>query len=135
MKGDMEFLVRLAKRANQLETVDAWITSPEIPPFDITCMIPESIDFHCCGGIIDWCSEKTKLEPDNVKSAIWWHFSSISVRESECVDRMYVERSERERTSTHAEILTPYVQEYAAMKLAWMVRSKKTRLIQQTLEF
>ena len=137
MKWDMDFLMRLARRSDQLEKLYAWLSTPEIKPFDITCMIPEAIDFHCCGGILTWCSEKTNLSTEEIKSAIWWHLSSTNVRELEScgVDSMETENVGREQTRENANILKPYVYEYATMKLTWMERSKKKRLIQTTLAF
>jgi hypothetical protein len=82
MPGDMKMLENLATHMDTLEFIPDWIRAPPCVPFSIDQMVKQSIDFHCCPNIPDWCSEKTHLDRDEIKKAIWHHWSSPNIRES-----------------------------------------------------
>ena len=136
MKGDMDMLMRLAKRSEQLETVDVWVIVPPFPSFSIEQMIPESIDFHCCGSLISWCTEKTNLNQNDIKSAIWWHWSSSNIREI-VEDKTAVDYEEKERRNSQATYtrIKALLYTYSSTKLKWMITQKKKVMIQTTLKF
>lgn len=136
MKGDQAFLLRLAKRADQLQTLFEWVQVPPFPYFSVDQMIPESIDFHCSGSLISWCAQKVHMTHDTIQEAIWWHWSSPNERTIQESDEYEAYESHQRLATKKAfmqlEHLLPI---YATTKLKWMVTQKKKIMVQTRLTF
>jgi hypothetical protein len=136
MKGDVAFLMRLAKRAHELEQVDSWLIVPPFPDFSMEQMIPQAIDFHCCGTIVAWCSERVHMAQDAIQRAIWWHWSSPNQRDIiENREEAMRQEEARSQTKDDYERLIKSLEWYASTKLKWMLSQKKKVMIQKTLSF
>jgi hypothetical protein len=141
MKGDQAFLLRLAKRVNSLDTLTEWIPVPKFPSFSVEQMIPESIDFHCCGSIISWCAQNIHIPLDSIREAIWWHWSSPNVRKivdlesTDSEKAVHNELIHRISTQNDYMMLEKWLQTYSEIKLKWMLSQKKKVMIQTRLSF
>lgn len=143
MKGDQAFLLRLAKRANSLDTLSEWIPVPKFPQFSVEQMIPESIDFHCSGSLISWCAQKIHLPLDSIQEAIWWHWSSPNVRKIVYLDNdsiaseeaIHHELIKRISTQNSYMMLEKLLETYSEIKLKWMLSQKKKMMVQSRLSF
>ena len=138
MKGDQAFLRELAQRADQLECGREWISIPPFPVFTVDQMIPEAIDFHCSPSILSWCHEKTNLDIDHIRSAIWCHWSSPNVRvcrDTDCELLLYEEDKQRRMTQRTFKRIESMVKIYAEKKRKWMVTEKKKVLVQTRIKF
>lgn len=135
MKGDIAFLIRLAKRSNELEQAIECPT-PQFPSFTIEQMVPESIDFHCCGSILNWCANKVPIEIQMIQNTIWWHWSSPNTRivhEDESVHEY--EKLERMKYLDSFIVLKDLLMTYSTQKIKWMYTEKKKVLVQQKISF
>jgi hypothetical protein len=135
MKGDQAFLLRLAKRADQLQTLFEWVQVPPFPYFSVDQMIPQSIDFHCSGSLVSWCAQKIHMAHDTIQEAIWWHWSSPnqrSIQESDYEEYEFQQRSSTKKAFMQLEHLLHI---YSTTKLKWMVTQKKKVMVQTRLTF
>ena len=136
MKDDITFLLKLASRVDELEVLPSWLPTPHVNDFTMDHMIPESIDFHCCGTMIEWCKERTRMNHNAIQQAIWWHWSSINVRTiTEDQSRVLYEESQRLQSKGNAMRLYTLVQMYSTIKIKWMNHNKKKVMVQSTLSF
>lgn len=123
--GDMNMMRNLAKRIHSLSFIPDWVHAPPCVPFSIEHMVKESIDFHCCPQLLVWCSEKTNLQPEDIKAAIWHHWSSPNIREHTFDEKSY---------STFQRIHY-LLEQYALGKIKNMNVYKKKVMIQTKLNF
>ena len=136
MKGDVDFLLRLAKRVDQLDTLPKWVSVQAFPSFSVDQIIPEAIDFHCCPSIIDFCREKTNMTKESIHEAIWWNWSSVTNREIvEDVEENKRQEKQRMMTKSNAMRLYSLLHLYADSKIKWMYSQKKKVLVQTRLPF
>lgn len=134
MKGDTDFLLRLAKRVDQLDTLPEWVQEPAFPSFSVEQIIPEAIDFHCCPSIIDFCKEKTNMTKELIHEAIWWNWSSVTDREIvEDIEENNRQEKQCMVTKSNAMRLYSLFNMYAESKIKWMYSQKKKVLVQARL--
>lgn len=98
MKFDTAFLRRLADRVADLR-VDTNYYSVDNFAFEFNPsehMLLEGVDFHCCPWLFDMFEG---MDKQDVKDAIWWHWSSINARNCESDEQFQREEHERKRTA------------------------------------
>ena len=138
MKFDVDFLRRLATRAASCDlAVEQEMSSvdlEEIPEFSVTeHMMPASIDFHCCGQLLDSVRLQTGLKAATVKDAIWWHRSSINVRTA---PQAVTDREEAARFKTYNTWcqIAPLVSTFVAKQLGALEHRKRRHIVQLRLD-
>lgn len=138
MKFDVAFLQRLAARAATMalpvELEAASVDLEDIPEFSLTeHMMPAAIDFHCCSQLLDAVRLQTGLKAAKVKDAIWWHRSSINVREA---PKAVTDREEAARFKTYAtwSQIAPLVTAFTSKQLEVLEVRKRRHIVQVRLD-
>jgi hypothetical protein len=131
MKFDTEFLERLAARilCRQLpfQAEMSSIDMADIPEFSVAeHMLPSAIDFHCYPVILESIRLQTGLKPPIIKEAMWWHRSSLNVRDGPTT-LMAVESGQRFRTVNMWGAMASIASAFAAKQLE-LLGEKKVRV-------
>lgn len=133
MKFDAAFLRRLAKRIADLRVDTNYYSvdnfALEFNPSEH--MLLEGIDFHCCPWLLE---EFEEFDKEEVKEAIWWHWSSLNVRKCESAEQQQREENERMRTA-HIWMQCAKIVEQFAYKQIRLLESGRTKVAHiQTLD-